>query len=56
MRYGTETLNVCVIMCWHLAVMKYRLETEVALVQVNVIYNIFNGLTTIFRPPDISFL
>ena len=56
MRYGTETLNVCVIMCWHLAVMKYRLETEVALVQVNVIHNIFNGLTTIFRPPDISFL
>ena len=32
MRYGTETLNVCVIMCWYLAVMKYRLEIEVALV------------------------
>jgi len=33
----------------HLAVMRYRFE-KVALVQVNVIHNIFNGLMTIFRP------
>ena len=33
----------------HLAVMRYRFE-KVALVQVNIIYKIFNGLTTIFKP------